>query len=259
MLSFRDVRKSFGGVHALDGVSFGCARGEVLGLLGPNGAGKSTAIAIGLGIESADSGSVLVEVDGVVSSPSDPRVRSRLGVATHHLAVYPGLTGLENLAFFATTHASGRLSRREARACAAAALERLGLGGAAGRRVRSYSEGMKRRLNLAAAIVHEPEVVLLDEPTVSLDPHGRRDVLELVRGLRDRGCAVIYTTHHMDEVERLCDRVVLIHRGRVLAEGTASQLIEAHGRGSGGGADDAVDARLESVFLSLTGVGAVTP
>lgn len=218
--------KRFGSLTAVDGVSLQIGAGEVFGLLGPNGAGKSTTINMIMGLIAPDAGSVTLPDGGV---PRDPQARRSVGLAPQTLSLYEELTGRENLELFATLYGVRGPARRER---VARLLEFAGLSGRAGDRVKAYSGGMKRRLNLAAAIVHDPPVVLLDEPTAGVDPQSRNRLFELVEHLRDEGKAVVYTTHYMEEAQRLCDRVAIIDRGRVLALDTVDGLLRAHGGAS---------------------------
>jgi ABC-2 type transport system ATP-binding protein len=217
------VCKRYGGLVAVDGLSLEVHGGEILGLLGPNGAGKTTTVGIATGLLAPDEGRV--EIAGA-GPPSSAEARRRLGVAPQSLALYDSLTGRENLEFFASIHG---LDGRARSARVDAALDFVGLADRAGDRVSSYSGGMKRRLNLAAAVVHDPEVVLLDEPTVGVDPQSRSLVFENVLALRARGRAVVYATHYMEEAERICDRVAIVDHGRLLAQGTVADLVAASG------------------------------
>jgi ABC-2 type transport system ATP-binding protein len=244
MLTFENVRKTYGAVVAVDGLSFTVARGEVLGLLGPNGAGKSTSVNLAVGLLAPDTGSVCVEGQG---RPTDPSVRRSIGVAPQALSLYELLSGEENLRFFGEVYGLGgaRLTER-----VGWSLDFVGLVDRRRNRVATYSGGMKRRLNLAAALVHDPELILLDEPTVGVDPQSRHLIFENILALKRLGRTVIYTTHYMEEAERLCDRVAIIDKGRLLALGSVPQLLDAHGvkpkmvlQG----------ATLEEVFLHLTG------
>ncbi len=223
MLRLNQLRKSFGAVAAVDSVSLEIRRGEVFGLLGPNGAGKSTTIGMAVGLLAPDSGSV--ELEGV-GPPTDPKVRAHIGVAPQALAVYDDLTGEENLRFFGRLYGLRASVLRER---VAAVLEMVGLSARSADRVGTYSGGMKRRLNLAAALVHDPPLLLLDEPTAGVDPQSRNNILDLVRELASRGRSIGYTTHYMEEADRLCDRVAIIDKGRILALGTVHELIERHG------------------------------
>jgi ABC-2 type transport system ATP-binding protein len=195
--------------------------GEVFGLLGPNGAGKSTTIAMATGLLTPDSGAV--DILGL-GAPTDPKVRAHLGLAPQEITLYGELTARENLMFFA--HLYGV---RDARRRVDALLAQVELDGRANDRISIFSGGMKRRLNLAAALVHDPAVVLLDEPTAGVDPQSRARILELVRGLAREGKAVVYTTHYMEEAARVCDRVGIVDHGRMLDVGTVAELVARHG------------------------------
>jgi linearmycin/streptolysin S transport system ATP-binding protein len=223
MLTLTDVRKRYGSLTAVDGLSLMIRPGEIFGLLGPNGAGKSTTVHLAVGLLTPDAGRVTV---GDAGSPTDPVVRRRIGVAPQSLAVYEQLTGRENLEFF------GRLYGLAGAALTARvrlALQFVQLEERAGHRAFAYSGGMKRRLNLAAALIHDPELILLDEPTVGVDPQSRNAIFESIEALRAAGRTIVYTTHYMEEAARLCDRVGVIDRGRVLAVDTVPALIAAHG------------------------------
>ena len=217
--------KRYGVVTAVDRLSLRVRRGEILGLLGPNGAGKTTTVGLVSGLLEPDEGSVLVAGE----APASPRSRARLGVAPQALALYEALTGRENLEFFASLHGLAGERRKER---VAAALAFVGLAERADDRASAYSGGMKRRLNLAVAVVHDPEIVVLDEPTVGVDPQSRNLVLDNVLALRARGRTVVYATHYMEEAERLCDRVAIVDRGRALAVDTVEALVAAHGAAS---------------------------
>jgi ABC-2 type transport system ATP-binding protein len=222
MLQLDNVRKQYGALVAVDGLSLAVARGEVLGLLGPNGAGKSTTVSLAVGLLAPDQGRVRV----AGRDPREADVRRRLGVAPQALALYDMLSGVENLRFFATMYGLSGARRAER---VAWALDFVGLADRAGDRVAGYSGGMKRRLNLAAALMHDPELVLLDEPTVGVDPQSRHQIFENILTLKRLGRTVIYTTHYMEEAERLCDRVAVIDRGKLLAAGTVADLLRSHG------------------------------
>ena len=223
MLTFENVGKRFGQLVAVDGLSLAIRRGEVLGLLGPNGAGKSTTVNLAVGLISPDQGRITI--DGV-GDPRRPEVRTRLGVAPQALALYETLSATENLRFFGEVYglSGDRLSDR-----AAWSLAFVGLTDRAADRVGTYSGGMKRRLNLASALVHDPELILLDEPTVGVDPQSRNQIFENILELKRLGRTLVYTTHYMEEAARLCDRVAIIDRGRLLALGTVDELLVTHG------------------------------
>jgi len=223
LLALRGLRKSYGGAApAVDGLSLEVRTGEVFGLLGPNGAGKTTTVSILTGLLVPDEGTVNLLGLG---SPTRPEVRARLGLAPQALALYDGLTGEENVALF------GRLFGLEGerlRERVKAALDFVGLRDRGKDAVAAYSGGMKRRLNLAVALVHDPDLVVLDEPTVGVDPQSRNLILENIRALRAAGKTVVYTTHYMEEAERLCDRVGILDHGRLLALDTVPGLLRAH-------------------------------
>jgi ABC-2 type transport system ATP-binding protein len=223
VLRLTDLRKSFGSINAVDGVSLEVHRGEVFGLLGPNGAGKSTTIAMAVGLLAPDSGSVDVNSEG---PPTNHRVRAHIGVATQALAIYDQLTGLENLRMFGRLYglSGATLTQRVEHA-----LDLVGLLPRAKDLAGGYSGGMKRRLNLAAALIHDPPLLLLDEPTAGVDPQSRNNILDTVRELAKQGRTIIYTTHYMEEAQRLCDRVGIIDKGRLLCVGTVDELVRTHG------------------------------
>ena len=222
MLILDRVLKKYGEITAVDGLSLALRRGEVLGLLGPNGAGKSTTVNLAVGLLSPDAGRVEIEGAG---DPRTPAVRKRLGVAPQALALYDVLTGEENLRFFGEVYglSGARLSER-----VTWSLEFVGLTDRAHDRTITYSGGMKRRLNLASALVHDPDLILLDEPTVGVDPQSRNQIFENILALKELGRTLIYTTHYMEEAERLCDRVAIIDQGRLLALGPVAELLATY-------------------------------
>jgi len=223
MLTLSNVRKSFGHVTAVDGLSLSVRKGEILGLLGPNGAGKSTSVSLSVGLLAPDSGTVSIDEHG---NPADPRVRMKIGVAPQALALYDQLTGDENLRFFGEVYGlSGASLDQRVKWC----LDFVGLADRKDDRSFGYSGGMKRRLNLAAALIHDPQLLLLDEPTVGVDPQSRNKIFESIEELHRQGRTIIYTTHYMEEAERLCDRIAIIDGGKLLAFGTLSELLAAHG------------------------------
>jgi ABC-2 type transport system ATP-binding protein len=226
MLSLTNLRKSFGSVVAVDGLSLEIKKGEVFGLLGPNGAGKSTTINMAIGLLRPDTGAVRVDGAPGHGDPTHPHARKHIGVAPQALALYEDLTAEENLLFF------GRLFGVPATALRARAdevLDHVGLLPRKRDRVKGFSGGMQRRLNLAVAFVHDPPLLLLDEPTAGVDPHSRNNILDLVRHLASKGKTIVYTTHYMEEAARLCDRVGIIDKGKLLALETVPRLIAQHG------------------------------
>jgi ABC-2 type transport system ATP-binding protein len=195
----------------------------VLGLLGPNGAGKSTSVNLAVGLLPPDEGTV--SIDGL-GRPTDAAVRSRIGVAPQALALYELLSGEENLRFFGEVYGlTGSALAGRVDWC----LAFVGLADRARDRVSTYSGGMKRRLNLAAALVHQPDLLLLDEPTVGVDPQSRNQIFDNITALHRSGTTIVYTTHYMEEAERLCDRIAIVDQGRLLALGTLAELLAAHG------------------------------
>jgi len=219
MLQALALTKRYGALVAVDGVSLRAGPGEMVGLLGPNGAGKTTTVSMIAGLLKPDAGEVLVEgrrVEGDV----DP-VKRRIGLVTQEPALIEELSALENLLFFAALYGVGG---RDARRAAADALELVGLSDRSRGRVGKFSGGMKRRLNLAAALLHDPQILLLDEPTVGVDPQSRGAIFDNLETLKGRGKTLLYTTHYMEEAERLCDRVVIIDHGKVVADDTLQGL-----------------------------------
>jgi linearmycin/streptolysin S transport system ATP-binding protein len=224
VLACRDLRKRYGERLAVDGVGFQVAAGETYGLLGPNGAGKTTTISMICGLLLRDGGEVTV---AGVSLDRDPgAVKAAIGYVPQDVALYQDLTGRENLRFWARMYglAGGELADR-----VDGALTVVGLTERAGDKVAAYSGGMQRRLNIAAGLLHRPRLLVLDEPTVGVDPQSRNAILENVEALGGEGVAVLYTTHYMEEAERLCDRVGIIDQGRLIAEGTRRELVATIG------------------------------
>lgn len=223
MLKLNSVRKTFGRIVAVDGLSLSVRKGELFGLLGPNGAGKSTSVSMAVGMLTPDSGTVSIEGHG---NPSSPDVRKVIGVAPQALALYDLLTAEENLRFFGEVYGlSGAMLNERVKWC----LDFVGLTDRKGDRVGGYSGGMKRRLNLAAAVIHDPQLLLLDEPTVGVDPQSRNKIFDSIEALHREGRTIIYTTHYMEEAERLCQRIAIVDAGKLLALGTLNELLKEHG------------------------------
>jgi ABC-2 type transport system ATP-binding protein len=242
MLDIKHLRKSFGPLVAVDDVSFSLAKGQLIGLLGPNGAGKTTTVSMIAGLLTPDRGEVLI-AGHRLAGDTDPAKR-RIGLVPQDLALYDELTARDNLRFFGALYSlTGRaLDERIAKA-----LELVELADRARDRVKTFSGGMKRRLNLAAGLLHDPDILLLDEPTVGVDPQSRNAIFDNLETLKSLGKGLIYTTHYMEEVERLADRIVVMDHGNVIAEDTLAGL-QSRVAVVGGG-----KATLESVFLTLTG------
>src|SRR3984957_12240503 len=219
MLEVKGVSKSYGPLVAVSDVSFRVDRGETIGLLGPNGAGKTTTVSIIAGLLSADSGEVLIEGKRV-QSDTDP-VKLKIGLVPQDMALYDQLTALDNLIFFAALYS---LAGAKAKHAIDDVLNLVALSDRAGHKVGTFSGGMKRRLNLAAALLHDPQILLLDEPTVGVDPQSRNAIFENLEALKKGGKTLIYTTHYMEEAERLCDRIVIIDHGKVIANDTLQGL-----------------------------------
>jgi ABC-2 type transport system ATP-binding protein len=218
------LRKRFGPVEALCGVSFGAGTGSVLGLLGPNGAGKTTAVRILTTLLAPDAGSARVAGIDVVRQPA--RVRAEIGLAGQYAAVDENLTGAENLEMVGRLY---HMARRDARTRAGELLEEFGLTDAGGRLVRTYSGGMRRRLDLAAALVARPPILFLDEPTTGLDIRSRIALWDSIEALVAGGTTVLLTTQYLEEADRLADRIVVINHGALIAEGTSAELKERVG------------------------------
>jgi len=219
MLRCQGLRKRYGDRTAVDGVSFSIAERECYGLLGPNGAGKTTTISMLCGLTERDGGEITV--DGFEGGSLE--AKSAIGYVPQDLALYPDLSAVENLAFFGQLYG---LTGKELHARISETLELVGLADRGKDRIGTYSGGMKRRANMAAGLLHRPKLLVLDEPTVGVDPQSRNAILETVGRL---GIAVLYTTHYMEEAAKLCDRIGIIDDGHLIAEGTAGTLIGAHG------------------------------
>ncbi len=219
MFQIEGLVKSYGPLRAVDGVSFTVAKGELYGLLGPNGAGKTTIMSMLSGLLAPDEGRILFDSVDLASEPL--KVKAQLGVVPQEPALYENLSARENLHFWGGLYG---LSGAPLKAAVDRVLDLVGLTDRAKDPVKQYSGGMKRRINLALGLVHAPRAVLMDEPTVGIDPQARLNILESVKQVAAAGTTVIYTTHYLEEVEQLCDRIAIMDHGKILAEGTLDEL-----------------------------------
>ena len=247
VLVARDLVRRYGDLTAVDGASFHIDAGETYGLLGPNGAGKTTTISMVAGLIPADSGSVTVA--GRVMGTGEVDVKRHIGLVPQELAIYPELTARENLAYFGRLQG---LRGRELNQRVDEVLDLIGLADRASEATKNYSGGMKRRLNIGIGLLHRPTLLILDEPTVGVDPPSRHAILESGEALSVEGMAVLYTTHYMEEAERLCDRIAIMDSGRIQAEGTRDELLTLTGdldhiQLTGGGATGAAAEALQAL------------
>ncbi|WP_020060745.1 ABC transporter ATP-binding protein [Bacillus sp. 123MFChir2] len=219
MLVVDHITKSFGKKEVVKGVSFSIEKGETFGLLGPNGAGKSTTISMICGLFPYDSGDIRVDGKSVKEHPLE--TKQKIGVVPQDIALYPTLSAKENLIFWGKMYG---LSGAAAKKRADEVLAYVGLEDRTKDKIETFSGGMKRRVNIGAALMHEPELLIMDEPTVGIDPQSRNHILETVKKLNEKGMTVIYTSHYMEEVEYLCERIAIVDHGKVIALGTKSEL-----------------------------------
>jgi ABC-2 type transport system ATP-binding protein len=226
ILIAQDLKKSFGDLEAVKGISLQVARGEVFGLLGPNGAGKTTTISMLTGLLEPTSGKI--SVDGLNLAQHTNEVKAKLGLVPQELALYPTLSARQNLAFFGRIYG---LKGKDLKQRVVEVLEMIGLTDRADDAVKDYSGGMKRRVNIGAGLLHKPQILFLDEPTVGVDPQSRNAIFESVEALNRAGMSVIYTTHYMEEAQRLCHRVAIVDEGKLIALDTPTALIRSLGGG----------------------------
>jgi ABC-2 type transport system ATP-binding protein len=236
-ISVENLVKKFEDVTAVGGISLQVTKGELFGLLGPNGAGKTTTINILCGLTKPTSGSA--EVGGFDVQKETAKVKQLIGVCPQETAIYPYLTGAENVDLFGNLHA---MNKEELKTRSLMLLEKMGLTGDAKRKAEKYSGGMKRRLSLILALIHDPQIAFLDEPTVAMDPQSRHAVWDFIKELKKENKTIILTTHYMEEAEELCDRVGIIDQGKLIALGTPQELISKN-----------KVKNLEEVFITLTG------
>ncbi len=224
MITIRNLTKRFGTITALDDVSLQIESGEAFGLLGPNGAGKTTLINILCTYLEQDAGEV--EIEGLPLPAQARQLKKRFGVVPQEISLYEDMTALENLAFWSKLYGlSGPVQKERSESI----LKSVGLWDRRKDSVKHYSGGMKRRLNIAAGILHDPPIIFFDEPTVGVDPQSRNFIFELIEAMRDSGKTIIYTSHYMEEVERLCTRVGIIDHGKLIALGTRKELYQRLG------------------------------
>ena len=222
----KDLVKRYGDLYAVNGVNLAIRKGEILGLLGPNGAGKTTFISMITGLLEPTSGTVTV--DGLDLGADTNAVKAKLGLVPQELALYPTLSARDNLSFFGSIYGLGGKDLRER---VDAVLGLVELAERANEAIETFSGGMKRRVNIAAGLLHQPAVLILDEPTVGVDPQSRNAIFEGVEALNRDGMTLIYTTHYMEEAQRLCHRVAIIDEGKIIALDTPAALIRSLGGG----------------------------
>jgi sodium transport system ATP-binding protein len=240
VIEILSLRKKFGSVEAVRDVSFKADDGTVVGLLGPNGAGKTTTLRMLSGLMRPDAGTILVDEADVVANPIG--AQAHMGILPDSRGLYPRLTPIEHIEYFGRLHG---IPERALMGRARALVTRLGLNALADRRVSGFSQGERTKVALARALVHQPRNVILDEPTNGLDVMSTRAMRDLIRGLRQEGCCVLFSSHIMQEVSALCDRIVVIAQGKVVADGTADELRRLTGRDN-----------LEDAFVALSGLEA---
>ncbi|MBX4262064.1 ABC transporter ATP-binding protein [Clostridium estertheticum] len=219
VVTVKNLEKSYHTKKAIDGVDFVVHKGEILGLLGPNGAGKSTIINILTTILSSDKGEITIL--GHDLKKDAKFIKQEIGIVPQDLAIYEEISAEKNVHFFASLY---KLKGEQLENHVKAALELVGLYDRKDEKPKSFSGGMKRRLNIACAIAHEPQLIIMDEPTVGIDPQSRNHILQSIKILKKRGATVIYSTHYMEEVEEICDRIIIMDDGKIIAQGTKEEL-----------------------------------
>lgn len=240
-LEISNLKKSYKQNEVVKGISFFVKEGEILSLLGPNGAGKSTTINILSTALKKNSGEI--RFLGKPLCENQKVYKNRLGIVPQNLAIFENLPAVDNVKYFGSFYGLGGTALKEN---ALKALQTVGLSDRAKDLPRTFSGGMKRRLNIACALVHNPSLLILDEPTVGIDPQSRNHILESVRALKEQGTTILYTTHYMEEAEAISDRILIMDEGSILAEGTLEELQQGH-------YSEEEPVNLETIFLSLTG------
>jgi len=224
MISVRSVSKSFGRIKALENISFNIEKGEIFGILGPNGAGKSTIVNILNTLVKPDEGDVII--DGVNIKNDGEAIKLIMGVVPQEIALYDELSAYENLMFWGGLY---DIPKQELRTIVDKTLGIVDLAGRKDDRIKTFSGGMKRRINIACSLLHNPRILVLDEPTVGVDPQNRNHIFELIERLNNEGMTIIYTTHYLEEAERFCDNISIIDVGRIIAQGTLKELKKISG------------------------------
>ena len=219
MIQVRSVSKSFGNIEAVKNVSFTIEKGEIFGILGPNGAGKSTIVNILNTLVKPDKGDVII--DGVNIKDDGDTIKLIMGVVPQEIALYEELSAYENLMFWGGLY---DIPKPELKANVNKTLEIVDLVNRKDDRIKTFSGGMKRRINIACSLLHNPRILVLDEPTVGVDPQNRNHIFEVIERLNNEGMTIIYTTHYMEEAERFCDKIAIIDVGRIIAQGTLKEL-----------------------------------
>ena len=219
ILQVKNLYKKYDKTEAIAGVDFSIKQGEIYGLLGPNGAGKSTLIKMIAGIENKDEGEIIFEE----KERNINKYKRNMGILTQDIAIYPSFTAYENISFFCSLYSfkGKELKRRVEKS-----LEFVGLSDCKNKKAKEFSGGMMRRLHLACAIAHTPKLIIMDEPTVGIDPQSRNHILQSVKMLKDNGASIIYTSHYMEEIEEICDEICILDKGKIIAEGSSKYLKE---------------------------------
>lgn len=237
MIRVKSVSKSYGQIEAVKNVSFNIERGEIFGILGPNGAGKSTIVNILNTLVKPDKGEVIINDVNIKNDGHS--IKLIMGVVPQEIALYEELTAYENMMFWGGLY---NIPKQELKANVSRTLEIVDLVNRKNDRIKTFSGGMKRRINIACSLLHNPRILVLDEPTVGVDPQNRNHIFELIERLHSDGMTIIYTTHYMEEAERFCDKIAIIDVGRIIAQGTLEELKEI-----------SEGTNLESIYLKLTG------